>query len=80
MNNWQHDFMPELYRQRVLEEVEQIRLEKLALKSRIDRPRPFARTMFKFATWMISTGKQLRKRYQAPAGNCSSSRTGSFAN
>jgi hypothetical protein len=79
MNNWQNEFMVEYHRQRILEEVEQIRLERLALKSRVYRPGVFERTMFNFANWMISTGKQLRKRYEVPAVNCSKSATGSFA-
>jgi len=79
MNNWQHEFIGEYHRQRIAEEVEQIRLERLALKSRVYRPRFFERTMFNFANWMISTGKQLRKRYEVPAVNCSHSATGSFA-
>ncbi len=63
MNNWQIELMAEYHRRRILEEVEQIRLEKLALQSRPYRPRLFERTMFNFANWMISTGKQLRQRY-----------------
>ncbi|RPJ19120.1 MAG: hypothetical protein EHM33_30805 [Chloroflexi bacterium] len=79
MNNWQTEFLAEDHRQQILEEVEQIRLEQLALKSRVYRPRFFERTMFNFANWMISTGKHLRKRYETPAANCSHPPTGSFA-
>ena len=86
MNNWQDEFMAEYRRQQILEEVAQIRLEKLALKSRVYRPGLFARTMFNFANWMISTGKQLRKRYtrsspmdEMPVAHCSHPPTGSFA-
>jgi len=79
MNNWHNEFMAEYHRQEILEEVEQIRLERLALKSRVYRPRFFERTMFNFANWMISTGKQLRKRYEVPAVNCNNPPTGSFA-
>lgn len=80
MGNWEHEFMPEYYRQRVMEEIEQIRLERLALKSRRkDLPHLFKRIIIRFASWMISTGKQMRKRYEAPAINCSNSPTGSFA-
>jgi len=79
MNNWQNEFMAEYHRQRILEEVEQIRLERLALKSRVYRPRFFERTMFSFANWMIVTGKQLRRRYEVPAVNCNHPPTGSFA-
>ena len=95
MNNWQNEYMAEYERQRIWEEVEQIRLEKLALRSRAYRPGIFARTMFNFANWMISTGKQLRKRYtrstiaphalgggpvdEVPAVNCGKPATDSFA-
>ena len=64
MNNWPDELMAESYRQRVLEQVEQIRLEKLALKAHSYRPRIFGRAMFNLGNWMISTGKQLRKRYE----------------
>jgi hypothetical protein len=79
MNNWHNEFMAEYHRQGILEEAEQIRLERVALKSRVYRPRLYARTMFNFANWMISTGKQLRKRYEVPAIDCSKKPTGSFA-
>jgi hypothetical protein len=36
--------------------------------------------MYNFANWMILTGKQLRKRYEIPAVDCSKTRTESFAN
>ncbi len=64
--HWPNEFMAACYRQRTLQEVEQIRLERLALKSRIYRPRFFERTMFNVANWMISTGKQLREHYEVP--------------
>ena len=79
MNNWNNEYMAEYHRQDILDEVEKIRLEKLAVTSRVYRPGLFERTMFNFANWMISTGKQLRKRYEIPAVECSKSRTGSFA-
>ena len=79
MNNWQNEFMPDYYRQRVLEEIEQIRLERLALKSKVNHPRLFKQTMLRFAHWMISTGKQMRKHYEASAVNCGNSPTGRFA-
>ncbi len=79
MNNWQNEFMAEYRRQEIVREMEHIRLEEQALRSRVHRPRLFARTMFNFANWMISTGKHLRKRYDVPAVHCGDSRTGSFA-
>ena len=79
MNNWHNQFMAEYHRRGILEEAEQIRLERTAVKSRVYRPGFYARTMFNFANWMVSTGKQLRKRYEVPAVDCSKNRTGSFA-
>jgi hypothetical protein len=79
MNNWQNEFMAEYRRQQILEEAEQIRLERTALRFRVHRSRVFHRTMFNFANWMISTGKQLRKRYEVPTVGCSHSPTGSLA-
>jgi hypothetical protein len=78
MNHWQDEFMAEYHRQEILDQVEQIRLEKIAVKSRVYRPGLFERTMFNFANWMISTGKQLRKRYEVPVVDCGKSPT-SFA-
>jgi hypothetical protein len=81
MNHWQHEFMAEYRRQEILNEAEQIRLEKegLQIQPRVYRPRLFERTMFNFANWMIVTGKQLRKRYEIPAAHCSSPQNGSYA-
>ena len=79
MNNWHDTYMAEYHRQDILQEAEHIRLEKIAIRSRVYRPRLFERTMFNFANWMISTGKHLRKRYEIPAVDCSKTRTESFA-
>ena len=78
MNHWHNEFMAEYHRQDILNEVDHIHLETLALKSRVYRPGFFARSMFSFANWMISTGKQLRKRYEVPCVDCPTP-TGSFA-
>ena len=79
MNNWHDDFMAEYHRRDILQQAEHIRLETLAIKSHVYRPRLFQRSMFHFANWMISAGKQLRKRYEIPAVDCSKTRTESFA-
>ena len=79
MNNWQNEFMAEYRRQEIVREMEHIRLEEQALRSRVYRPHLFERTMFHFANWMISAGKHLRKRYEVPAVHCNDSCTGSFA-
>ncbi len=68
MNNWQGEFMAEYDRQRILQEVEQVRLEKLAHKAGASRPRLFARSIVNFGNWMIAAGKHLCKRYEVSAG------------
>ena len=77
MNFWMDEKTAEYNRQRIVDEIEQIRLERLVTKSRVYRPRFFARMMFSFANWMISAGKGLRARYEVPAVNCN--KTESFA-
>ncbi len=79
MNHWQNEFMAEVRRQEILHEAEQIHLEKLAQNFPVYRPGLFAQSMFKLANWMISTGKQLRKRYEVPAVNCNHTSTESYA-
>jgi len=78
MNHWTDEFMAEYHRQEILKEVEQIRLEGLAASARLYRPGLFARSMFRFANWMISTGKGLRRRYEIPCADCPTP-SGSFA-
>jgi hypothetical protein len=72
MNNWQYEYMAEYHRQDILKEVEHIRLERLAIEASRSRSCPtlFERSLFTFANWMISRGRQLRKRYEATAVNC----------
>lgn len=79
MNYFQDEKTAEYNRQRILEAFQQIRLEQIALKSRGFQPGRFARLMFNFANWMISTGKQLRKRYEIPAANCNPAPSKHFA-
>jgi hypothetical protein len=79
MNNWQNEYMPEYHRQRITKEIEQIRLERLALTASGHCPNLFERTMITFANWLMSIGKQFRKRYEAPTLDCRKSPTGSFA-
>ena len=70
MNIWQNELLVDYHRQDIVQDMEQIRLEKIALKSRVYHPGLFERTMFHLANWMISTGKRLRERYEVPALDC----------
>ena len=79
MNYFQDEQTAAYNRQRMAEAIHQIQLEELALKSQVYRPGRFERLMFHFANWMITTGKQLRKRYEVPAQNGTPSRSKHFA-
>ncbi len=79
MNYFLDEQTAEYNRQRILDEVKQIQLEKLALGSQIYRPGLFERTMFRLANWMISTGKHLRKRYEIPQVNCNHATSSNLA-
>ena len=70
MNTFLDEQTAEYNRQRILDEVKQIQLERLALGSQVYRPGMFERTMFELANWMIATGKYLRRRYEIPQVNC----------
>ena len=70
MNHWQIERTAEYHRQQILEEAQQIQLEKLALESRVRCPTRIELTILSFATWMISKGRQLQKRYEFTAVNC----------
>jgi len=79
MNTFLDEQTAEYNRQRILDEVKQIQLEKLALGSQIYHPGIFERTMFKLANWMIATGKHLRQRYEIPQVNCNHTPAGNLA-
>ena len=79
MNYFLDEKTAEYNRQRILDEVKQIRLEKLALGSQVYRPGLFERTMFRLANWMISAGKHLRQRYEIPQVNCSHTTSSNLA-
>ena len=78
MNRYQDEFAAEHNRRKIIADMNHIRLEEIALKSKVYRPSRFERTMFNFANWMISTGNQLRKRYEIPATPCNNSQSKSF--
>lgn len=79
MNIFLDEQTAEYNRQRILYEVKQIQLEKLALASQIYRPSIFERTMFRLANWMIATGKYLRKRYEIPQVNSNHTHSSNLA-
>ncbi len=79
MNYWQDEKLAEYNRQRIIEEMALIHFEEKQRPARVYRPGRFEMTMFRFANWMIATGKELRKRYEIPVVNCDKRPTNSFA-
>ena len=79
MNNWHTEFMAEYDRQHILEVAEESRLGSQASPFRVYRPGIFERTIVLLANWMISTGRQLRERYEVRAVPCNNCPTGSYA-
>ena len=80
MNHWQIDMMAEIQRQRILEEMKNIRLEeKAAATSRSYHPSLYERMMYRLANWLIAAGQQLRRRYEIPALRCNPSATNDLA-
>jgi hypothetical protein len=79
VNYFDYENTAEFNRQRIHTELNQIRLEEFALKSRVYQPGTFTHLMFNFANWMIATGKQLRKRYEIPTPNHTHNHSKRFA-
>ena len=79
MNYFDYETTAEYNRQQIRNQFEQIQLEKFALKSQVYQPGRFAHLMFNLANWMITTGKQLRKRYEIPAANSNHTHSKRFA-
>jgi len=78
MNHWQNEKMAEFHREDLLHDVEQISLANLAMQSRAYHPSLFTRTMHSLASWLITTGKELHKRYELPTAHSHHSPSSSF--
>ena len=79
MNHWHVEVMAEIHRRSLEQEIRDIRLEREAREAGAQPPAWFSLAMFNLATWMIATGKQLRRRYEAPVVCCDRGATRSFA-
>lgn len=79
MNHWHDEKMAEYHREKIHNEIEQIRLVNLTTQSRVYRPSLFTRTMHGIAGWMILKGKELHTRYEIPTDHCHKAPSNSFA-
>ena len=74
MNSLMEEYLLEEHRRDIKREVSHIRLQELALKSRVFRPNWFTRAMQGLGQWLIAQGERLVKRYEVPTNKCHSSK------
>ena len=74
MNPLMEEYLLEEHRRDIKREVSHIRLQELALKSRVFRPNWFTHAMQNLGQWLIAQGERLVKRYEVPANKCQSSK------
>jgi hypothetical protein len=79
MNNWPTEYTVEYNRRAINEEVEQIRLENLAIQAKPLRPGRFQRLMQGLGAWLVEIGEDLQCRYQSPEVDCVRPSTQSYA-
>ena len=79
MNDWQYEQYKRINeddRQRMIEEA---RIVRLIRASRVDQPGIFEQMMFKLANWMISSGRQLQRRYDVSSAKYGREEYGNFS-
>lgn len=70
MDFWNIDLVAEARRTAIRREMDQIHLEEQALSALPARGRWMGRGMVRLADWMISTGRDLRCRYDFESVDC----------
>jgi hypothetical protein len=66
MNYYDYEINGEYNRQRIVTEIDQIRLEEFALDALQDKtPSKVEPIIIRLANWLISEGMQLRKQFEA---------------
>ena len=63
MNNWQYEQYQRINEDDHQRMIEEARIVRLIRTSRGDQPGIFEQMMFKLASWMISSGRRLQRRY-----------------
>ena len=72
MNPLMEEYTLEEHRKDLARELEDIRLQKLALKSKKYRPSLFTHGMQRFGQWLIVRGEKMVKRYEVPSNSTKS--------
>ena len=65
--------------QDIQRDVQQMRLEKQALRGKVFQPNAFTRSMETLGKWLIARGELLVKRYETPKKRCQHSSQKSYA-
>ena len=74
MNPLLEEYTLEEHRKDLARELEEIRLQKLALDNKAYRPSLFTHTMQRLGQWLIVRGEKMVKRYEAPSNSTKSSK------
>lgn len=79
MNTRLDELLLEEHRKDIHRDIQQIRLEQQALRTKVFHPSLFTRSMEKIGKWLIARGEILVKRYETPAPKCKSTGQSSYA-
>ena len=79
MNHRHAEYLAEFHRRDLIEEAEQIQMEKLAMQHKPYRPGRFQRMMQRLGTWLVAIGQELLCRYESPAADCTRSSARGYA-
>lgn len=79
MNNGMNEYLLEEHRKDIQRDMQQIHLERKALRGRVFHPNAFTRSMEALGKWLITRGELLVKRYESPKKRCGHAGQNSYA-
>jgi hypothetical protein len=74
MNPLMEEYSLEEHRKDMTRELDDIRLQELALNNKTYRPSLFTQSMQRLGQWLIVRGEKMVKRYEAPSNSKKSSK------
>jgi hypothetical protein len=74
MNPFMEEYSLEEHRKDITRELDDIRLQDLALENQAHRPRLFSNTMQRLGQWLIVRGEKMVKHYEVPSNSKKSSK------
>jgi hypothetical protein len=69
MNSFMEQNLAEEHRKDIIREFSDIRLQELALKSKVSHPNWFTHIMQKLGQWLMARGEKMAKHYEFPASS-----------